>query len=69
MNQDTKNNEWISVKERLPNKVGWYKVKAPLLKEIEYEVPFVNTENGKLIWLVPDDSIITHWKENHEGAI
>jgi hypothetical protein len=51
--------DWIDVNNRLPEKIGWYKVKTI---HGEFEAPFVNTINGNLVWVLPDPSIITHWQ-------
>jgi hypothetical protein len=53
------NDNWVSVKERLPTKAGWYKIK---LFYGEFEAPFITDGNNKLVWCIPDPSIITHWK-------
>lgn len=52
-------NEWISVKEKLPEHPGWYKVKT---ETGEYVAPFCSTLSGAMVWVVPDESAITHWK-------
>ena len=52
-------NNWISVKDTLPKIAGWYKIKTPYG---EYEAPFVTNVKGVLIWVLPDASNITHWK-------
>ena len=51
--------EWISVQDKLPTEIGWYKIKTPYG---EYEAPFVNNGKGEKCWVLPDTSIITHWK-------
>ena len=51
--------EWISVTDKLPTEIGWYDIKTPYG---EYEAPFVNNSRGELVWVIPDPSIITHWK-------
>lgn len=58
-----KKNDWISVKNRLPKKIGWYKVKAPSLRGIEYEIPYVRNAKGEMVWVAPEQTLITHWKE------
>lgn len=55
--------DWIDAKTNPPKKAGWYKIKMPLLKEVEYEAPFVRNAKGELIWVVPDEGLITHWSE------
>lgn len=50
---------WISVDERLPDKVGWYRVKTDYG---ETDAPFARTASNKLVWVVPDTVKITHWK-------
>lgn len=52
------NDNWISVKERLPEKKGWYRIQTP---NGFYEAPFVHSLGGKLVWVVPNPSDITHW--------
>lgn len=54
-----KNMEWISVQDRLPTEIGWYKIKTPYG---EFEAPYVNNSRNELVWVLPDPSIITHWK-------
>lgn len=53
------NTDWIDVKENPPQKIGWYKIKTI---HGEYEACVSTTWSGKLVWVVPDDSIITHYK-------
>jgi hypothetical protein len=54
-----KESVWISVDFSLPKESGWYCI---LTCHGESEAPFVKNDNGKLVWVVPDASIITHWK-------
>lgn len=51
--------DWIDAKTNPPKKVGWYKIKTPYG---EFEAPVSNTQSGKLVWVLPDESIVTHWK-------
>lgn len=51
---------WISIKEKLPLKKGWYKIKTTMG---DYQAPFVRNSNGGMSWVVPDESMITHWAE------
>lgn len=60
-----KNETWISIDERLPKETGWYKVKTTLYNR-EYEVPLYKDLSGKLIWVVPDQKMITHWKKERD---
>jgi len=50
---------WISVNNGLPEEVGWYQIKTTYG---QFEAPFVNNSRQELVWLIPDTSIITHWK-------
>ena len=50
---------WISITNGLPETFGWYKIKT---SHGEFEAPFVTNGLGKLVWVLPDPSIITHWK-------
>lgn len=52
--------KWVDVKERMPQKTGWYDVKT------KYQIgplnlPLSTTMDGKFVWVIPDESIITHW--------
>jgi hypothetical protein len=52
---------WISIKDNgLPEEGGFYSVKTTLYGESK--VPFSFDLSGKGLWVVPDASIITHWK-------
>lgn len=51
---------WISVKDKLPNTPGWYKVMTNKHNEV-FEVPYVSTLNGQLVWVFPDPNIIIKW--------
>jgi len=51
--------EWIKCSERLPENVGFYKVKTS--KEPIGEVAYSKTFGGKFVWVIPDGIIITHW--------
>lgn len=51
--------DWISVDYALPKKVGWYYI---LTLHGESEAPFVSNMKGDLVWVLPDPSIITHWR-------
>ena len=51
--------DWISVKERLPDDTGWYKVKFANGGEVV--APLSTTMSGKKVWVVPDENSITHW--------
>lgn len=53
--------EWINIKEKLPERSGWYQIKTTMG---EYEAPYAKTLEGKMIWVVPDEKMITHWKPN-----
>ena len=59
--------EWIDINERKPDKVGWYKIKMPEMRQVEYEAPFVRNMKGELVWVVPDETLITHWKEKEDA--
>ncbi len=50
--------EWTEVKTPPPYS-GWYKVKYT---NGEMEAPFVRNGAGKLVWVIPETIIITHWK-------
>ncbi len=52
---------FVSVEERMPTKTGWYEVKTK--HGYLTDAPLSKTALGKLIWVVPDDTIITHWLE------
>lgn len=52
---------WVSVEERLPTETGWYKVKTK--HNFTSDAPLSRTLGGKLVWVVPDESLITHWRE------
>lgn len=52
--------EWISVQDRLPTETGWYKIKTPYG---EFEAPLSTNMKGDLVWVVPDEKSITHWKK------
>jgi hypothetical protein len=53
---------WINVEDNLPKEIGWYKIKTPYG---EFEAPFVNNAKWELVWVLPDASIITHWKNKY----
>lgn len=55
--------EWIDAKKEQPNQFGWYRIKTI---HGEYEAPFVRNGHGVLQWVVPDESIITHWFKTDE---
>ena len=55
--------EWVDVKNELPSKPGWYKVRTKYSND-ESEVPYSTTLSGQLVWVLPDPSIITHWGKN-----
>lgn len=50
---------WISIKNGLPEDGGFYEVLTP---HGQYEAPFSFTQKGVGKWVVPDESIITHWR-------
>ncbi len=52
---------WVAVEERLPTKTGWYKAKTK--HNLICDVPLSRTMGGKLVWVVPDESVITHWRD------
>ena len=52
--------EWINVKDNPPTEIGWYKIKT---NHGEFEACVSTNLNGELVWVVPDDSIITHYKQ------
>lgn len=52
--------EWISVQDKLPTEIGWYKIKTPYG---EFEAPFVNNSKGIKVWVTPDPATITHWSK------
>lgn len=52
---------WISITNGLPEKIGLYQIKTPYG---ESEAFVSNTMSGKLVWVVPNELTITHWKEN-----
>lgn len=54
--------EWISVEDFLPGKSGWYEAKG--LAGGIGKVPYSKTAGGNFTWVLPDASIITHWKKN-----
>jgi len=51
--------KWIDVKENPPKEIGWYKIKTMYG---EFEAPLSTNMKGDLVWVLPDPSIITHWK-------
>lgn len=53
------NEEWVSIDDRMPDKAGWYKIKTI---HGEYEAPLSTNLKGDFVWVLPDSSIITHWK-------
>lgn len=55
--------KWVSINERMPTKVGWYNVKTKVSNEV-IPVPFARVSNGKFTWILPDETIITHWQEH-----
>lgn len=56
--------EWIDVKTNPPKEIGWYKIKTLYG---EFEAPVSVNTNGKLVWVIPDESIITHYKPKEDG--
>jgi hypothetical protein len=55
------NQEWISVKERLPEKPGWYEVKTKSGKTAK--IPFASILSGKQMrWAVLIETEIAYWR-------
>ena len=52
---------WISINNGLPEEGGFYSVKTTVSK-MEMVAPFSFTMDGNGVWVLPDPSIITHWK-------
>lgn len=52
---------WISVNNGLPEEGGFYRVKLNTTNVV-LKAPFSFTMSGKGVWVVPDETIITHWK-------
>ena len=55
--------EWVDINERKPEKAGWYKIKMSEMRQVEYEAPYIHNGKGDLVWVVPDETLITHQKE------
>lgn len=52
---------WISIENGLPEEGGFYEIKTNAYDHY-FEAPFSIDGNGKGIWVIPDSSIITHWR-------
>ena len=52
---------WASIKERIPAKTGWYKVKTKY--DFTMDIALSKTMKGKLVWVIPDESLVTYWRE------
>lgn len=50
---------WVDIKKENPPETGWYKIKTTMG---EYEAPYARDMAGNFIWVVPDPTMITHWK-------
>ena len=60
-NKEQNSEVWVSVKERMPTKTGWYEVKTKY--NFTMDIALSKTMEGKLVWVIPNESLITHWRE------
>lgn len=51
---------WININERKPSKSGWYKIKTTMG---DYEAPYAKNVKGEMVWVMPDETMLTHWRE------
>lgn len=52
---------WVSIENGKPESGGMYDIKTTLYGQMK--APFSFDANGNGVWVVPDVSIITHWRE------
>lgn len=48
---------WIPIEEGNPTKTGWYKIKTK--HGFTSDAALSRTVSGRIIWVVPDESLIT----------
>lgn len=57
--------EWIDIKKEAPKEIGYYEIKTI---HGDFEAPFVRSLSGKMVWVLHDESIISHWRKKQKAS-